>query len=178
MEKGIPEIMKKVVVIGPESTGKSTLCEDLARFFKIDFLKEYARTYLELNGAEYTFDDVIKMAEGQIKTQNEFFDSSQYLKLLDTDLYVYKVWIEEIFQKEIPFVETNIKESANDLYLLCDTDLPWGYDEFREHPDLKDRIRLFERYAELLKNNNEKFFVIQGDRRARLQKAITEIKKI
>lgn len=178
MEKGIPEIMKKVVVIGPESTGKSTLCEDLARFFKIDFLKEYARTYLELNGAEYTFDDVIKMAEGQIKTQNEFFDSSQYLKLLDTDLYVYKVWIEEIFQKEIPFIELNIKESANDLYLLCDTDLPWGYDEFREHPDLKDRIRLFERYAELLKNNNEKFFVIQGDRRARLQKAITEIKKI
>lgn len=74
MEKGISEIMKKVVVIGPESTGKSTLCEDLARFFKIDFLKEYARTYLELNGAEYTFDDVIKMAEGQIKTQNEFFD--------------------------------------------------------------------------------------------------------
>ncbi|MDC1189148.1 ATP-binding protein [Flavobacteriales bacterium] len=49
MEKRIPKIMKKVVVIGPESTGKSTLCEDLARFFKIDFLKEYARTYLELS---------------------------------------------------------------------------------------------------------------------------------
>jgi len=178
MEKRIPEIMKKVVVIGPESTGKSTLCEDLARFFKIDFLKEYARTYLELNGAEYTFDDVIKMAKGQIKTQNEFFDSSQSLKLLDTDLYVYKVWIGEVYQKEIPFVETNIKESTCDLYLLCDTDLPWEYDEFREHSDPKDRVRLFDRYKELLISNNEKVCVIQGDRESRLKKAIAEIQKM
>ena len=170
--------MRKVVVIGPESTGKSTLCEDLAHFFKINFLKEFSRTYLELNGAKYEFEDVIKMAKGQIKAQNEFFDSSQSIQILDTDLYVYKVWIEEIFQKEIPFVEANIKESTCDLYLLCDTDLPWEYDEFREHSDPKDRIRLFERYAELLKNNNENFLVIQGDRKSRLEKSITAIQKI
>ena len=53
--------MKKIVVIGPESSGKSTLCQDLSAYFKSSYLPEYARIYLENNGSQYTYQDVLKI---------------------------------------------------------------------------------------------------------------------
>ena len=51
--------IKKVVVIGPESTGKSTLCQLLAAHYHTIWCAEYAREYLLNNGTDYTFDDLL-----------------------------------------------------------------------------------------------------------------------
>ena len=87
--------MKKIVVIGPESSGKSTLCEDLSAHFKSSYLPEYARIYLENNGSQYTYQDVLKMAKGQIESEELFTlqNTERSLLLLDTNYLVYKVWI-------------------------------------------------------------------------------------
>ena len=87
--------MKKIVVIGPESSGKSTLCEDLSAHFKSTYLPEYARIYLENNGSKYTYEDVIKMAKGQLESELHFTlqNTESPLLLLDTNYLVYKVWI-------------------------------------------------------------------------------------
>lgn len=58
--------MKKIVVIGPESTGKSTLCEQLAAHYKTDWVREYAREYLLKNGTDYSYEDLLTIAKGQI----------------------------------------------------------------------------------------------------------------
>ena len=47
--------IKKIVIIGPESTGKSSLCAALAKHYETIWAKEYAREYLEKNGKDYAF---------------------------------------------------------------------------------------------------------------------------
>ena len=65
------EAIKKFVVIGPESTGKSTLCSQLAAYYKTNWVPEYAREYLEKNGTEYSYDDLLTIAKGQINLEEQ-----------------------------------------------------------------------------------------------------------
>ena len=165
--------MKKIVVIGPESSGKSTLCEDLSAHFKSTYLPEYARIYLENNGSKYTYEDVIKMAKGQLESEVHFTlqNPESPLLLLDTNYLVYKVWIKEKYGKDESFIERLLKEDNYDYYFLCGIDIPWEYDEFREHPNSEDRIRLFNEYKIILTQNNLPFVILQGNREERLEKA-------
>ncbi len=166
--------MKKIVVIGPESTGKSTLCKDLATHYNCDYLPEYARTYLEENGAEYNYEDVVKMVQGQFDSEIDFLEKcTAEFGIVDTDLLVYKVWIEEKYGVENEFVETVLKNQDTDHYLLCDIDLPWEFDELREHPNPEDRLRLFNRYEELLKQFNYSYSILEGGKEQRLKDAIS-----
>lgn len=166
--------MKKIVVIGPESTGKSTLCKDLAAHYKCNYLPEYARTYLEANGADYTYEDVIKMAKGQFDSEVKFLEKCTVeFGIVDTDLLVYKVWIDEKYGVENDFVEAVLKNQNTDYYLLCDIDLPWEFDELREHPNSEDRMRLFNRYEVLLKEFNYSYSVLKGGKEQRLKDAIS-----
>ena len=166
--------LKTIVVIGPESTGKSTLCKDLANHYKCDFLEEYARVYLEENGPDYTYEDVEKMASGQCESQNNFILKNEGpIAIIDTDLIVYKVWIEEKYQKQSSFVETQIENFKADHYFLCDVDIPWTFDELREHPLESDRNRLYKRYEELLTSYSKPFTILSGGRQRRLEDAIS-----
>ena len=157
--------MPKIVVIGPESTGKSTLSEDLAKHFNVSFVPEYARKYLEKNGVNYTLQDVENIAKGQLQLEDKHDET---LQILDTNLYVHKVWIEEKFQRQIAWIEEKVSQKKYDHYFLCNIDLPWEEDPLREHPDLHDRQRLFNRYYELLLQDGTPFSVISGDRNQRL----------
>src|ERR1017187_6620442 len=97
------ETVKKFVVIGPESTGKSTLCRLLADTYHTAWVPEYAREYLEKNGIEYTYDDLLDIANGQIDGETSFerhlSNHQPPLLFCDTDLYVMKVWSEYVFNK-------------------------------------------------------------------------------
>lgn len=129
-------MLKKIVVIGPESTGKSTLCEELARYFETNWCPEFAREYLLTNGTDYNFDDLLTIARGQIAMEDEYIEriENQSLPLLeagghiplfiDTDMYVMKVWCEFVFGKCHRYVLDQIVKRKYDLYLLCNTDLP------------------------------------------------------
>lgn len=171
--------MKKIVVIGPESTGKSTLCELLASHYHTEWVPEYARAYLEENGTDYTFDDLLKIANGQIKSEDKIalhlqekqFFKTQFL-FIDTDMYVMKVWCEYVFNQCHNKILNLIAERKYDAYLLCNIDLAWVADELREYPDLKIREKLFYFYKDLLVNQSTPWTIISGDYEARVKNAI------
>lgn len=183
-------MIRKVVVIGPESTGKSTLCEQLAQHYETRWCPEYARSWLLQNGTQYNFEDLLTIAAGQLQLEDEYTDKleNESLPLLesggniplfiDTDMYVMKVWCEFVFGKCHRFVLDNILKRKYDLYLLCNIDLPWTKDELREYPDLETRKTLFRMYKDLLVNQSTPWALVSGTGEARLQSAIQAVDKI
>lgn len=189
-------MIKKIVVIGPESTGKSTLCEQLAAHYKTAWCPEYAREYLLAHGKQYNYDDLLTIAKGQVALEDEYLErvNSQWLKVtkkepenspftihhspllfIDTDMYVMKVWCEFVFGKCHRYISDQIQERKYDLYLLCNTDLPWVKDELREYPDLETRQKLYYIYKDLLVSQPVPWVDITGNNEERLQKAIAAV---
>ena len=165
----------KVVVIGPECTGKSTLCQQLAQHYNTLWCPEYAREYLLKQGANYTYEDLLTIAKGQIALEEKharLISKSPSLLFIDTDMYVMKVWCEFVFGKCHPWILKQVVERKYDLYLLCNTDLPWVKDELREYPDLQTRETLYYMYKDLLINQSTPWAEISGNENERLQKAV------
>jgi nicotinamide riboside kinase len=154
--------IQKIVVLGPESTGKSTLCAALAAHYQTIWTPEYARQYLSEHGTKYTYDDLLTIAKGQI---------------VDTDMYVMKVWCEYVFNNCHHYILEQINQRSYDLYLLCDIDLPWTADEMREYPDAGPRIELFTLYKELLINQNTPWGIVSGVGAQRTANAIQLIEE-
>ncbi len=178
------ETIKKVVVIGPESTGKSTLCQKLAGHYNTLWVPEYAREYLEKNGSEYNYDDLLTIAKGQIELEEKITQQSLLTShfspltshfsplFIDTNMYVMKVWAEFVFNKCHNWILNRIAERKYDLYLLCDIDLPWVEDALREYPDKRIREKLFSIYKDLMINQSTPWCIISGDYEERLEKSI------
>lgn len=185
--------MKKIVIIGPESTGKSTLCEQLAKHYNTQWCPEYAREYLLKHGTNYTYDDLLTIAKGQLKLEDEYVNSisnwqlaatqhptpnTQQLLFIDTDMYVMKVWCEFVFGKCHRFILDEIVKRKYDLYLLCNVDLPWVKDELREYPDLETREKLYSIYKDIMINQHVPWVDISGVNEERLQKAIMAVNNL
>lgn len=169
--------LKKIVVIGPESTGKSTLCEQLAQHYETTWCPEFAREYLLTNGTDYGFEDLLIIAKGQLAMEDEVAGTVHHDRplFIDTDMYVMKVWCEFVFGKCHRLVLEQIVERKYDLYLLCNTDLPWIKDELREYPDLQTRHQLYSIYKDIMINQAVPWVDISGDYEERLQKAIQAV---
>ena len=175
-----PQTLQKIVVLGPESTGKSTLCEALAKHYHTIWCPEYARQYLSENGTNYTFESLLTIAKGQLAGEEKASQGAQALMtkgltnklIIDTDMYVMKVWSEYVFNNCDPFILEKINEQKYDLYLLCDIDLPWTADEMREYPDETPRKELFTIYKEALLNQNTPWGIVSGLGADRLLNAI------
>jgi NadR type nicotinamide-nucleotide adenylyltransferase len=192
----IKKQMKKIVIIGPESTGKSTLCMQLAAHYNTTWVAEYAREYLLKNGTAYTYENLLDIAKGQIEAEElgignlayrqaglELAKKSKFGNLkseifIDTDMYVMKVWCEFAFEKCHHWVLNRIAERKYDLYLLCNIDLPWIKDELREYPDLLSRQKIYCYYKDIMVNQNVPWVDINGCNEERLQKAILSIDKL
>jgi NadR type nicotinamide-nucleotide adenylyltransferase len=171
--------LKKIVVIGPESTGKSTICEQLADHYKTEWVPEFARNYLLEIRRPYTYEDLLYIAESQVALEEEICASVRTpLVFIDTDMYVMKVWCEYVFKKCHHFILDQIATRKYDGYLLCNTDLPWVADELREYPDLESRERLFHMYKDLMVNQPTPWVEIAGDYEQRLHKAIDFISAV
>jgi NadR type nicotinamide-nucleotide adenylyltransferase len=170
---------KKIVVIGPESTGKSTLCEQLAAHHKTEWVPEFARKYLLELGRPYTYDDLLIIARGQLEQEDRIYTTLKSpLLFIDTDMYVMKVWCEFVFGKCHSFILDEIVKRKYDLYLLCNTDLPWVADELREYPDLESRERLYHMYKDLMINQHTSWVEISGDYSQRLNLAVESVTKL
>ncbi|MCO6496608.1 MAG: ATP-binding protein [Chitinophagaceae bacterium] len=174
--------IKKYVAIGPESTGKSTLCEQLAKHFNTLWCPEYAREFLNTNGTEYTYDNLLHIATKQLEQEDriaqELSESgvSPFL-FVDTDMYVMKVWCEFVFGECHRFILDQIAERKYDGYFLCNLDLPWVEDNMREYPDPKIREELFLYYKELLTGQDVPWIEIKGDNPSRTRMAIQWVKE-
>lgn len=181
------ETIKKFVVIGPESTGKSTLCSQLADYYKTFWVPEYAREFLEKNGTDYSYDDLLTIAKGQINLEEHIKDEVLKIRVIstsniehqtsnilfiDTDMYVMKVWCEFVFNKCHNWILNRIAERSYNGYLLCNTDLPWVKDDLREYPDVATRNKLYHYYKDLLINQSVPWTDINGSYDERLAKAI------
>ncbi|HEX4957125.1 MAG TPA: ATP-binding protein [Lacibacter sp.] len=170
-------MLKKVVIIGPESTGKSTLCEQLAQKYNTLWCPEYARNYLLQHGKSYSFEDLLTIAKGQWQQEAAYTErtKNQSLLFVDTDMYVMKVWCEFVFGQCHQWILDRITEQRYDLYLLCNPDLPWVKDELREYPDEARRIQLYHYYKDLLVHQSTPWVEISGSYEERLQKAINAV---
>jgi nicotinamide riboside kinase len=194
-------MVKKIVVIGPESTGKSTLCQMLAVHYQTVWVKEYAREYLLKNGTEYSFENLLDIAKGQIALEDAALNlisnepgtheidyaNSPFIihhpaptihqspMFFDTNMYVMKVWCEFVFGKCHHWILNKIVERKYDLYLLCNIDLPWVKDELREYPDLVTREKLYHHYKDIMINQQVPWIDISGNYDERLQKAIVAV---
>ncbi len=165
--------MKKVVVIGPESTGKSTLCRQLADHYGVSWVPEYARQYLLQHGAKYVYDDLLTIAKGQLALEDEYAAAAEGPVLfVDTDMYVMKVWCEFVYEKCHQWILDQIAKRKYDLYFLCDIDLPWIQDGLREYPDIVSRQKLYRIYKDIMINQPLPWLEISGSEDERLQKAI------
>jgi NadR type nicotinamide-nucleotide adenylyltransferase len=178
--------LQKIVVLGPESTGKTTLCEALAKHYAVLDCKEYAREYLQKNGTKYNYEDLLTIAKGQLTLEDEqiqkaeqvYTDLSKNKIIIDTNMYVMKVWCEYVFNNCHTYILDEINKREYDLYLLCDIDLPWTADEMREYPDEKPRQELFAIYKDILMNQNIPWGIVNGLGDERTQNAIKLIDKI
>jgi nicotinamide riboside kinase len=160
-------LSKKIVITGPESSGKSTLTQLLAKEYDTFFVKEYAREYLESINRSYVFEDVLIMAKEQLRLEEK---TNEDLIFLDTDLSVFAIWIKESYNQEIDWIENHLKLSKDKIYFLCAVDVEWQDDPLREHPEKEDRERLFDMYKGLLEKYNLDYHVISGDIPARIKK--------
>ena len=158
--------LKKIVIVGPESTGKSSLCEALATHYRTSWVPEYAREYLETHGMDYSFDDLLTIAKGQLALEDRLYAAAEAagkkLLFIDTDMYVMKVWSEFVFGRCHPWILDQIVVRGYDGYLLCRTDLPWVRDNLREYPDLAAREKLFHIYRDCLVNQSTPWMEIGG----------------
>lgn len=179
----------KIVAIGPESTGKSTLCQSLANHFSTSWCKEYAREFLTKHGTNYTYEDLLEIAKGQIQNEedaihaclnqwNQMASSTPPVLIIDTDMYVMKVWCEFVFGKCHPFILNQIVTRNYNGYLLCNPDLPWTQDELREYPDYETREKLFCSYKDILINQSAPWFEVKGQDPERTHSAIAWVSKL
>ncbi len=183
-------MLKKIVVIGPESTGKSTLCRQLAEHFETVWCPEYAREYLLTNGKDYSYTDLLAIAKGQIAGEENWAEllekrAAPLLEqdydipyFIDTNMVVMKVWAEFVFNKCHPYIEEQLAKRKYDHYLLCEPDLEWEKDELREYPDLETREKLFFIYKNYLEQQSISWTLIKGKNEDRIQSAIRTVNKI
>lgn len=167
--------IKKIVITGPESSGKSTLSQQLANHYTTQCVPEFARSYLEQLDRPYQQGDLLSIAQGQSALEDrEKPKASQYL-FCDTGLEVIKIWslfkYGDVDQRLIQMLD----KRHYDFYLLCKPDLNWSPDPLRETPELKDRWRLFELYEQEVINSGIPWSAIEGQHNERFQMAVSAI---
>jgi NadR type nicotinamide-nucleotide adenylyltransferase len=167
--------MRRISLTGPESAGKSTLAAQLAAHYGTVFAPEYARQYLEENGASYTLADLEAIARGQLAAEDAAASQASGLLLCDTDLLVLKIWAENAFGTCPAWVLAELARPRYALTLLLAPDLPWAPDPLREHPDPAQRWHFYELYRQALVLLNWPFVEISGPPTQRLAQAVAAL---
>lgn len=171
-----PYFTKKVVLIGPESTGKTIMAKLLAENFNTSWVEEYGRDYFIEKDGKLILEDISKIAEGQIKLEEEKMKEGHKVLFCDTDLIVTCIW-SEIYFKECPLEVTRLSfERMYDLYLLMDIDIPWEDDGTREFPHLRQWH--FDRIKEELDKRKLNYKIISGNFNERFLSAKRNVEEI
>ena len=153
----------RVGIIGPESTGKSSLAKYLANRYKGTCVPEYARTYIERKGTqEVTYDELCEIAKHQIEEIESLTAqrSNNEVVFFDTELIVTKVWFDYAFGRVPEWLNDAIKRFPMDVYLLTYPDLPWEPDPTRYNGSDEIRMELYERYKAEIEALNIPYYII------------------
>jgi len=168
---------RKIVVIGPESTGKSTLSAGLADALGTVWNPEYARFYLDAISRPYTEEDLLLIARGQITGEDEHLIRARNYLICDTDLYVLKVWSEAKYGYCNRRILEMIAARPYDLYLLTYIDTPWMDDPQREHPAIEERRYFYHQYRDIVQQSGVPWADIRGNEKERLAQALGKIRQ-
>ncbi|MGB5437023.1 MAG: ATP-binding protein [Maribacter sp.] len=173
-----PTNIIKVVLFGPESTGKTTLSEQLARHYNSVWVPEYAREYLQdkWNNERKTCEpkDLLPIAGGQMALENDLAQKATKVLICDTDLLETKVYSEAYYLGYCdPLLEKYALENQYDLYFLTYIDIPWEKDDLRDKPE--ERERMFKYFKDTLEKYDRKFVILKGDKKTRLKTAVQHI---
>lgn len=176
-----PSNCVKVVIFGPESTGKTTLSRKLARYYNSVWVPEYAREYLQdkWNNERKTCEpeDLVPIAIGQMKLENELAKKTNTVLICDTDLLETKVYSEAYYSGTCDLIlDKYAIENTYDLYFLTYIDVPWEADDLRDKPN--ERERMFKAFEDALKKYNRPYVLLKGGKRERLSTAVKYIDKL
>jgi len=168
--------IKKIVITGPESTGKSTLAQQLAEYHQTVWIPEYARMYIDNLNRSYEQKDLLAIAKGQLEMENYLLQYANDYIFCDTNFLVLKVWSEFKYGNCNPWILKQLEERKYDCYVLCDIDVPWEFDPQRENP--KQREELFKIYERELLFHQKKYFKIKGNKNERLSNVLTILENL
>ncbi|MDG2275957.1 MAG: ATP-binding protein [Flavobacteriaceae bacterium] len=171
----------KIVLFGPESTGKTTLSIQLAKYYNTVWVQEYARPYLQKvwNQERRTCQqkDILPIAFGQIALENRLAKRADKVLICDTDLLETKVYSSAYYGGFVdPILEKAATENTYNLYLLTYIDTPWEADDLRDRPE--QRLEMFEAFQEALDQHQRPYLLLKGDKESRLKKAVEAIDAI
>jgi len=173
-----PSRVRKFVMFGPESTGKSTLCRDLAAYYGTECNPEFMRTYLQEKWDRYretcTPDDILPIARGQIQNENRLTARARNgMFFTDTDLLELVVYSEAYYGRADEELRRAAEQNRYDLYFLTFIDVPWEPDDLRDKPN--EREEMFARFEQALQKLNRPYVILKGNRQERLRKAVQYI---
>ena len=152
----------KVGIIGPESTGKSSLASYLARRYNGTYVPEYAREYVERKGTtDVTWDELCDIAKHQIEEIKLIANSQKPIAFFDTELIVTKIWFEYAFGRVPEWLNEAILRYPMDVYLLTYPDLPWIPDPARSNGSDAIRLELFHRYESEIQALDIPYYIIK-----------------
>lgn len=173
-----PHFVRRVCVVGPESTGKSTLAAALAAHFGTTWVPEYARALLAPRAndghvAPLARADMARIARGQIASEIALAPNAERVLVADTDALSTLLWSDHLFGGHDDELETFAASQSHDLYVLTAPDVPFVADAVRYAPDR--RAEFFEATKRELERRGRRFVVASGDWAARKNAAIDAV---
>ena len=169
---------KRILILGPESTGKSTLAAALADLYQEPWVPEVAREYLENLCRPYTYEDLLQIGKQQLQLEDKLAGEAKNYLFCDTDLRVIQVWSQHRYGKVDPWVKEELARRTYDLILLCAPDLPWEEDPLREHPELEMRQQFFGLYQQLTEASGFPWALVAGKSEERMRSALLAIEAL
>ncbi len=165
--------IRKIAVVGPESTGKSTMSAYLANHYDTVWVPEFAREYCEKLTAPPTWQDEVNMFYGQVALEKEILPHANKLLICDTTFITVKIWSDYTFGQSPQEVLDELPEHPYDLYLLLNIDLPWEEDPLRDFPHMREHF--MEVWHKELQALNARYIVISGTGTSRYDNAIAAV---
>ena len=158
-------MLKRVAIIGSESTGKTWLAKSLANHYNTEMVSEYARDYFNDKEYQYSPDILVDIAKGQLKNEENAAMLSNGIMFCDTEFIVMKIWSKVVFDTVPVWIEKQVKGHVYDLYLLCYPDLEWEPDPLRNNSH--NRQYIYNLFVKELEENKFNYRVVKelGDRR-------------
>jgi NadR type nicotinamide-nucleotide adenylyltransferase len=171
-----PYFVKRIVLTGSESVGKTTLAKKLADHFQTNWIQEYARDYLEQKPTPMAESDFLPIAKGHLLSEVEAAKSSHGILFLDTDLLTTKVYLERYYQREIPWLTERALGLQYDTSLFLDIDIPWEKDKLRDLGEEREGMKT--RFLEAMEDAKRDFFWVKGNFSERERLAIEYVNQI
>ena len=176
-------MIKRVAIVGAESTGKTTLAQELAEHFNTVWVPEYGREYTEVRvGPVALFDykwsneEFVIIARKQIDLEDQLAKRANRVLICDTDVLATCIWQERYMGACSEEVARISNERHYDLYLLTDCDIPFTQDGLRDGEHLRQWMT--NRFRDELDRRELPWILINGSREQRLRMAIGAVEKL